>query len=291
MEHSKKVLIVGKNSYIGKNFIEYCNSFMNQDYVEGQDTHPYLIHAISGRDGEWKNTKFEGYDTVLLLSGIVHTNASKELYDEVNHKMAVEIAQKAKDAKVKQFIFMSTIAVYGDEIVWSGHQIKRNPKTPYAKSKQMAEDDIIKLVEDDFAVAIVQPPMVYGKNCPGNFPKLIKFIQKLHIFPRYQNQRSSIFILNLCEFLRVLVLRQCGGCYVPQNPQYLCTMDVAFVLKKKGVRVLLIPGCSGLIRLAGTLNSKVMKVFGDYQFPLDLSSFEQIEYQRYDVTDSIKLST
>lgn len=290
MEHTKKVLIIGKNSYIGRSFMQYCNMdseqmTMNQSKVESLD-----VKAISGKDGEWRDTEFESYDTVILLSGIVHTTASEEQYEQVNHIMAVEIAKKAKASLVKQFIFMSTIAVYGDELEWSGNQIARNPMTPYAKSKQKAEDDIRKLEDDRFAVAIVQPPMVYGKDCPGNFTKLVRMIGTVHVFPKYFNRRSSIFILNLCEFLRGLIVQQCGGCFVPQNPQYLCSLDVAMALKEEGVAVFMIPGLSGIMKLAGTMNKKVKKAFGDYQFPMELSQFEQIEYQKYNVTDSLKLS-
>lgn len=290
MEHSKKVLVIGKNSYIGKNFLQYCNMDSEHPSFNQGEEESLDVKAISGKDGEWRNTKFEGYDTILLLSGIVHTTASEEEYEQVNHIMAVEIAKKAKAALVNQFIFMSTIAVYGDELEWSGNQIVRNPLTPYAKSKQKAEEDIRRLEDDGFSVAIVQPPMVYGKDCPGNFTKLVRLIEKVHMFPRYFNSRSSIFVLNLCEFLRGLIVQQCRGCFVPQNPQYLCSMDVALALKEKGVPVFMISGLSGIIKLAGTMNKKIKKAFGVYQFPMDLSQFEQIEYQKYSVTDSLKLS-
>lgn len=280
----KKVLIIGKHSYIGRNFVSHCKQ-MQRDTKEC-----FLMDSISGKSGEYKTTSFEDYDVVLLLSGIVHVKAEERLYDEVNHKMAVEIAQKAKAAGVKHFVLLSTIAVYGDEIRVSHGEVIRNPKTAYAKSKQLAEEEIRRLESDTFHVAIIQPPMVYGMGCPGNFGRLVKLIRKVHVFPNYKNERSAIHITNLCEFLRQILLGCYAGTYVPQNKEYFETSKVADALKRKGNRVLKISGFSMLIRGSFHMIKPVKKMFGDYRYPLELSRYDSISYQILSFEESLDLS-
>lgn len=286
---ARKVLIIGKHSYIGQNFIHYCENIENDSKAEMNEN--IVIDSISAKEGEWLQKDFSGYDTILLLSGIAHVHAEASLYYKVNYEMAVNIARKAKESKVKQFIFMSTIAVFGNTIQILENEIPMDPQTEYAKTKKMAEDEIKKMQTDHFQIAIVRPPMVYGKDCPGNFTKLLHLIQKIHVFPKVQNERSTIYIWNLCEFIRLLILRQCGGCYVPQNPEYLCSSDVARVIRETGnTRVYLLPGLNWIIQLGARTNSQFRKVFGNYQYPMELSIYEEIPYQKYQTRESLKLS-
>ena len=103
----KKVLIVGKNSYIGDSFANYV---ANDDEI--------TVDIVDSFNDKWKEAKFEEYDIVYHVAGIVHkkeTSENKELYYKVNRDLVYEIAQKAKDSGVKQFIFLSTMSVYGIE--------------------------------------------------------------------------------------------------------------------------------------------------------------------------------
>lgn len=288
-KNDKKVLLIGKNSYIGGSFIQYCNQHSTFQGTES-DENQLSIQSISGKHGQWKEMEFTGYDVVMLMSGIVHVEAKEELYDEVNHIMAVNIAKKAKNEGVRQFVFLSTIAVYGDKIKVENGSVVRNPLTPYAKSKQKAEEEITELADDSFVVSILQPPMVYGKDCPGNFGRLVQLIRKVHIFPYYRNERSAIHIYNLCEFIRQIVIGEYEGCYVPQNSKYFCSYDLAVTLSRCGIFVLPVHGSSPLVRLISKLNGTIRKVFGDYKYPLELSQYENIEYQKVSVEESLKLS-
>lgn len=61
----RKILITGKNSYIGNEFEKYIiNSESN-----------YEIDKISVRDDGWKSVDFSRYDTILHLAGIAHVSA------------------------------------------------------------------------------------------------------------------------------------------------------------------------------------------------------------------------
>ncbi|WP_020430220.1 NAD-dependent epimerase/dehydratase family protein, partial [Paenibacillus riograndensis] len=96
----RKILITGKGSYIGTSFIKWLQQWPEQ----------YEVEEISVRGEEWKKHDFSIYDVVLHVAGIAHVSAdpSKESeYYRINRDLAIEVANKAKQQKVKQFIFMS----------------------------------------------------------------------------------------------------------------------------------------------------------------------------------------
>src|SRR5699024_2652376 len=102
----KKILITGKNSYIGGKFKEWVEQWPDE----------YIVDEISVRGDKWKEADFSSYDTVLHVEGIVHTKEKKANIDQfykINRDLTIEIANKAKNEGIKQFIFMSTMNVYG----------------------------------------------------------------------------------------------------------------------------------------------------------------------------------
>lgn len=161
---------------------------------------------------------FKGYDVVFHVAGIVHrkeTQQNAHEYYEINRDLAVETAKKAMQDGVSQFIFMSTMGVYG---MLTGVITKDTvpiPKTHYGKSKLQAEEQIQKLSNDGFKVAILRPPMVYGKIALEIMQSFL-YLQKTPIFPNFENQRSAIYIDNLSEFVRRLIDMASSGVYKPQ---------------------------------------------------------------------------
>ena len=80
---SKKILIAGEDSYIGKSFKEYVSHFAN-----------YRVDSFDTRKDEWKKMDFSIYDVVFDVAGITHvkeTQKNRHLFYEVNRDLAVEI--------------------------------------------------------------------------------------------------------------------------------------------------------------------------------------------------------
>ena len=241
----KKILITGANSYIGTSFEKYIHEHFPDEYI---------IDTIDMIDGSWREKSFAGYDSVFHVAGIAHQKQTKknaQMYYKVNRDLAIETAQKAKSEEVTQFIFLSSMSVYGMDTGVVTRETQPNPKSHYGKSKWEAEQAIATLQNDVFRICILRPPMVYGKGCKGNFNKVCALVEKLPLFPKVKNQRSMIYIDNLCSFVRHYVDKQLSGVFFPQNHQYVATMDIAqgaaTVLNKKiifdpviglGVRVL-----------------------------------------------------
>lgn len=287
----KKVLVIGKNSYIAKNFICYSS---NKEHSEVE------IDGVSASNGEWKEKGFEGYHTVIFLAGKVHqkeTEDNKKEYDEINYKLAVSVARKAKNASVKQFIYMSTAAVYGNGGQERGNVIIDEntplvPKTAYGISKRKAEIALLQLEEkynQEMRVCIVRPPMVYGDNCPGNFMRLWKVALKTPVFPLIHNQRSMIAIDNLCEFLYQVMIQEKRGIYHPQDKEYVETSKlVGYMRKANGKGILYVKMFNPILRVLVKKVGVVEKIFGDYKYEKEISIYNGVQYQVLDMKRFIK---
>lgn len=216
----KKILITGRNSYIGNSLAEFLMRWNNE----------YEIDRIGVRSNEWKNKDFSSYDVIYDVAGIAHIKENLKnisLYYEVNCNLAIKLAEKAKAEGVKQFIYLSSMSVYGMETGEISKQTEVMPQSSYGRSKVEAEKGLKKLEDKYFKIVILRPPMVYGKECKGNFQLLIKMVQMLHVFPDVQNKRSMIYIDNLSSFVKRCIDDQLRGVYLPQNEDYMNTTCIA----------------------------------------------------------------
>ena len=280
----KKILITGANSYIGSSFENYLNKNYNSCYQ---------IDTLDMINESWKNFDFSSYDVIYHVAGIAHikeTKDNKDLYYKVNKDLAIEVAKKAKQENVKQFIFLSSMSVYGIEKGFITKDTTLNPKSNYAKSKLQAEEVLKSLQTKDFKICIISPPMVYGKDCKGNFQSLIKFAKKLPIFPKVKNNRSMIYIDNLSEFVKLLIDNSEEGLFFPQNNEYSNTSYLVKLLgQSMNKKVRLFIGLGWLIKLSGLVIKKLTKAFGSLCYDMKLSEYKQ-NYALSSLEESIKES-
>lgn len=216
----KRILITGANSYIGTSFENYMKQWPND----------YQVYTLDMIGDGWKKADFSRYDVVFHVAGIAHQKETKEnshLYYEINRDLAVDVARKAKEAGVHQFIFLSSMSVYGMDVGVITEGTKPNPKSNYGKSKLQAEERMASLCDERFWIATLRPPMVYGDGCKGNYQSIIKIVRKLPVFPRVNNQRSMIYIDKLSAFIKMVVDNEWHGLYLPQNDTYTNTSEMA----------------------------------------------------------------
>lgn len=233
----KRVLITGANSYIGTSFEKYITKW---NLEHPNDDH-LIINTLDMQSPNWKEYDFSKYDSILHLAGIVHqkeTESNRELYFKVNRDLAFETAKKAKESGVKQFIYFSTMSVYGLLTGVIDENTPENPTNAYGKSKLEGEKLIKALEDETFKVAIVRPPMIYGEGCKGNYQTLCKIVDICPIFPDFPNQRSLISIENLCKFLFEIIKKEHKDLFLPQNPEYVSTTElVKEIALKKGKKI------------------------------------------------------
>ena len=158
----KRVLITGAQSYIGDAFAAWVHAH----YAE-----QISVQIVDMRSNDWKNTCFSQFDAVFHVAGIAHadvgraTSQQQQLYYAVNRDLAVETARMAKTQGVRQFIFMSSMIVYGNSAPAGKTRVITTDTEPapanfYADSKWQAEEALRKLCDDTFDVAILRPPMI-----------------------------------------------------------------------------------------------------------------------------------
>lgn len=286
----KKILITGANSYIGTSF---------ESYIKENFTEQYLVDTVDMLDGSWHEKSFTGYDSVFHVAGIAHSDNGKiskekeKLYYSVNTDLTIETAKKAKEDGAKQFIFMSSAIVYGESApIGKTKMITKETSVSlancYGDSKVQAENGLRELEEEGFKVVILRPPMIYGKGSKGNYPILSKFAQKFPLFPYIKNERSMLYIENLCEFVRLMIENEEEGIFLPQNKEYSNTSEMEKMIAAiHGKKVRLIKGMGWLLKIMSHFTGLVNKAFGNLTYEKSMSEYKE-EYRKVTLLESIK---
>jgi nucleoside-diphosphate-sugar epimerase len=221
-----RVLITGANSFIGTNF---------RKISENQN-----IEEISLKEIRPAEIDFSNFDVVLHLAAIVHQSrkidAGKYFY--VNRDLCIRVAELAKSAGVKQFIFLSSVKVYGRYIPGSdpwNEDSECNPDDPYGISKYQAELALKKLDNNEFTVSIIRTPIVYGPGVSGNILKIIKLIEHFPVLPfnKIKNNRHYTYVENLVGFIDRIIELRASGTFIAMDEFSLSTTYLVLYLSYK----------------------------------------------------------
>ncbi len=253
----KRVLITGKTGYIASSLLAYLRGFPAE----------YAAETVSLRGGAWRTLDLSGFDAIVHCAGLAHVRETAEnahLYFEIDRDLPLALAERAKAAGVGQFVFLSSISVYGMDEGVITPETPPAPKTAYGRSKLEAERGLRAMESEAFRVAILRPPMVYGPGCKGNYRALEKLARRLPAIPSYVNQRSAVSIDRLCACVRAALDTDARGVSVPQNERYLCTCaEIARLAAEAGRRV----PVTGLLNFGPALlrrcTKRGRKAFGD----------------------------
>lgn len=285
---TKNILITGKTSYIGNQLADWL----------AKESEKYKTTKISVRDDKWKKYDFSCYDTVVHVAGIAHQDTKadqEELYYKINTDLTIELAKKAKSEGVKQFIFMSSMIVYGASSKIGEQKLITKDTIPepinfYGNSKLLAEENILPLQTNTFNVVAIRPPMIYGKGSKGNYSLLSKAAQKLVIFPDIDNKRSMLHVDNLTEFIKLMIVNEEKGVFFPQNEQYVKTSELVLTISDiYNKRIKLVKIFNPLLRVMSKKINIVNKIFGNLSYDLELSKYKE-NYRVRDMAESIKVT-
>ncbi len=285
----KKILITGANSYIGTSFEKYMQAWSEE----------YKVDTVDMIDGTWREKDFSEYDSVFHVAGLAHADVGKvsdevkAKYYKINTDLTVETAKKTKQDGVKQFIFMSSAIVYGESAPIGKNKVITSDTSPspanfYGDSKLQAENGILPLQDENFNVVILRPPMIYGKNSKGNYPTLAKFARKFPLFPYVKNERSMLYVENLCEFVRLMVENNEYGVFHPQNAEYSNTSElVKMIARAKGKKIWTPKGFGWILKIFSHLTGLVNKAFGNMSYDMALSEYKE-NYRVCNLKESIE---
>ena len=281
----KKILITGAGSYVGEIVRRYILSTSSD----------FQIDAVDTMDDNWKKADYSQYDVVYHVAGIAHVNDDPKmeaLYYKVNCDLTIEVAKHAKAAGVKQFIFMSSQIVFHEsqslktEVLTA--ETKENPNGFYGDSKLRAEKGLHELECDAFKVCILRPPMIYGPNSKGNFPRLVKLAQKTPLFPAWHNKRSMLYIDNLAEFVKQAILRELSGTFYPQNRELADTVEIIrYFAKANGHKVWITSLLNPFVWLGSFILQPINKMFATYYYDTEMSKVD-FDYQLVSFEESLK---
>ena len=280
-----KVLITGAGSYVGESVRRYILSTSSD----------FEIDAVDTMNDAWKEADYSKYDVVYHVAGIAHVNADPKmeaLYYKVNRDLTVEVARAAKAAGVKQFIFMSSQIVFHESQSLKSEVLtadtKENPNGFYGDSKLQAEKGLHELECDAFKVCILRPPMIYGPNSKGNFPRLVKLAQKTPLFPAWHNKRSMLYIDNLAEFVKQAILHELSGTFYPQNRELADTVEIIrYFAKANGHKVWITRLLNPFVWLGSFILQPINKMFATYYYDPEMSKMD-FDYQFVSFEESLK---
>jgi UDP-glucose 4-epimerase len=212
------VLVTGANGFVGRHVAPALER-------EGFEVRR-AVRRPSGEAGEvvidsigpvtdWRAV-LEGVDGVVHLAARVHhknDERSFTLYRETNIEGTFCLARGAIEAGVRQFVFLSTVLVYGrsnDGRPPFREEDVLTPRGLYGLSKAEAEAGLNSLVQDHkMCVTVVRPPLVYGSGAKGNFASLTKAV-RLGLplpFGAITNQRAFVSVQNLSSFIAFRLAR------------------------------------------------------------------------------------
>lgn len=286
----KKILITGANSYIGTSFEKY----IYENYPNN-----YSVDTLDMLEPNWREHDFSKYDTVFHVAGIAHADTGyvseeqKAFYYKINTDLTVETAQKAKKDGLKQFIFMSSAIVYGDSAPIGKKKVITKDTNPspanfYGDSKLQAENGVLPLQDDNFNVVVLRPPMIYGKESKGNYPVLSKIARRLPIFPYVKNQRSMLYIENLCEFVRLMIENDELGIFHPQNNEYSNTAEIVKLIAcAHGKKIVIIRGFNWILKFMSHFTGITNKAFGSFIYDMQISEYKE-DYRVCGLKESIE---
>jgi nucleoside-diphosphate-sugar epimerase len=240
----KNILLTGSNGFVGS-------------YFKSNYNNKYNMNTFSFLNDKLEELNLLSINTIIHLSALVHQmgGASKEEYEKVNVTQTLELAKKAKQGDVMHFIFMSTVKVYGEESdIAYNENSDCNPQDDYGKSKLKAEQELLKLEDDNFKISIIRTPIVYGYGVKANIKSLINLVNKVTVLPfaNIKNKRSMIYVGNLCNLIDEIIIQEKEGTFLASDDEPLSTTRlIELIANGLGKKVYLIkaPFFESLLKL------------------------------------------
>lgn len=147
----------------------------------------------------------KSFDLVIHLAAEHQDNIQPtSKYYDINVEGTKNILKFCNLNNIKNFIFFSTQAVYGDDKEKYTETDIPKPSNHYGKSKYLAEKLLLDWKKDDYKLAIIRPSAVFGDGSIGNFSRLINQIKsnKFIMIGDGSNIKSVCYVKNLIEYVK-----------------------------------------------------------------------------------------
>ncbi len=223
-----RIVLTGATGFIGRHLLRYLaqQPELRILIVVRRPVHWELSKQVSVavladfRDESGWAAILQQDDLVIHLAGLAHRDLPAETqvegFFEANVATTRALAKVARQRQISQFIFISSIGVYGssrDDILRADSAL--HPDQPYAESKLAAELALLSTARRTYPCTILRLPLVYGADSPGNFGRLLRLVASGVPLPfaALTNRKSFLSVSTLNEIvLRLLRLPATEDC-------------------------------------------------------------------------------
>ncbi|PIN78413.1 NAD-dependent dehydratase [Candidatus Woesearchaeota archaeon CG10_big_fil_rev_8_21_14_0_10_34_8] len=157
LERGYEVIGLDAEFFKGKNFIP-----IKENVIKNRKNNQIIrdIREITGKD-------LEGCDAVIHLAALSNDplgDLNPKLTEDINFKATVKLAEAAKEAGCKRFLYSSSCSLYGASDITKpvDETASFNPQTPYAESKVNCESALQKLADKNFSPSYMRNATAYG---------------------------------------------------------------------------------------------------------------------------------
>ncbi|KAF1036260.1 MAG: N-acetyl-alpha-D-glucosaminyl-diphospho-ditrans,octacis-undecaprenol 4-epimerase [Herbaspirillum frisingense] len=212
------ILVTGAAGFLGRTIVQHlCENGAAVRAIVHRNRPSFPagveVFPIASLDGqtEWSSA-LAGASAVVHCAARVHVMKddaviAMEQCRRVNTEGTLNLARQAAAAGVKRFIFISTIGVHGiasDDAPFTAESAAL-PHGPYAQSKWEAEEGLRAICrETGMESVVIRPPLIYGKDAPGNFSSLLRAVNLYLPLPlgAIRNRRSFAAVDNVADLVR-----------------------------------------------------------------------------------------
>jgi len=270
------VLVTGATGFVGRYL---CSRLLEENFrVRGTLLESeYASALISGvepvtvkhlaADTAWGHA-LTGVDTIIHLAARVHIMDDPSAdplaeFRKVNVEGTAHLAGEAASAKVKRFVFISSIKVNGDEnSAPYSPESPANPSDSYGISKWEAEQALRKIeAETGLEVVIIRPTLVYGPGVKANFLNMMKVVRRGIPLPlaSIKNKRSLTYVGNLVDAITICASHSAaaGQTFLVCDGEDVSTPElIRRTANALGVPARLFPVPLSLMQMTGKLTGK-----------------------------------
>jgi len=267
------ILITGASGFIGSHLRDKLGDarLVSRKKIIGRNT--FIINSLDSFV-DW-SLALEGVDCIVHLASVAHRSASLDELNEVNVLATTNLAIQAAKSGVKKIVYLSSIGVNGSNTQYGqtfSNLSDTAPWNPYSMSKMVAEKQLSAIcLTNNIELAILRPPLVYGKAAPGNYSLLLKLIKKVRFLPfgLCDNKRSFISVYNLVDLIVFLcqTKNDVAGVFLPSDnedvstKQFLRAVSTSFSRK-----IIMVPMPKSLMKTIFSMAGKknlYFQLFGD----------------------------
>jgi len=280
-----RVLVTGANGFVGRSTVDALTHCGHHAVRAVRQVQPNAI-VVGNMDAntDWTEA-LRGCDAVIHLAARVHQMRDVSInplndFRRVNTSGTLRLAEQAKAAGVRRFIFLSSVKVHGEESPRPYREDDSpNPRDPYGRSKLEAELGLRRLSEGTgMDLVVIRPPLVYGPGVKANFHSMMRLLYggiPLPLACVTDNRRSLVALDNLVDLLITCLDHSAAAnqTFLVSDGEDLSTADLLRRLgRAMGHPARLFPVPTGLLSAAARLLGKgamAQRLLGSLQVDID----------------------